>query len=215
MNKAISSKVGAVKEDLIAELLSKAYKKCMEFSVSRTYYYTYSDTFDKLFCMGIYNKEELDDKLPEDEVYVIYNKYTLLDKPHGKPRGDRYYVPREGTAIIVRSKNKPFDIMVYRQGRKWSVWEITNYRRTTFMPIIKLRNYIHNLVNSGFPRKYLVVDFPENLREAIDRSKSSEWNIKEAENEIIKNGITLVYWHKYNALPELEKQIELEGWNKE
>ena len=213
MNKAICSKIGKVKEDLIAELLSKAYSKLQEFSVSRKYYNTFSDTYDKLFCMNIYDKDELDDKLPEDEVTVIYNKYTLLDKPHGKPKGDRYYVPREGTAIIVRSKNKPFDIMVYRQGRKWSVWEVTNYRRTTFMPIIKLRNYIQNLVRSRFPRKYLVVDFPENLREAIDRSKSAEWNIKQAEKEITESGITLVYWHKYNALPELEKEIE--AWIKE
>ena len=205
MSKAICSKIGKAKEDLVAELLYKAYNKLYATSVSRKYYLTYTDTYEKLFRLNIYKKDELDDKLPEDEIHLIYNKYSLLNpKKGGGPRGDRYYVPREGTAIIVRPKNKPYDIMIYRQGRKWAVWEITNYRRTTFMPIIKLHKYIQNLVNSGFPRKYLVVNYPENLRQAIDQSKSLEWNIKEAEKEITSNGIKLVYWHKFTDISQDE-----------
>jgi hypothetical protein len=219
-----STAIGKAKEHLIAELLYKAYSTFCQQAVSR---YNSSidialssnkDKLNVLFRCRIYCPEDIKEALDElvrgeleqFKVHLMDDKCGLVSRFDKKLTEDRWYVYKEGITIIVRPTRKPYDILVYVQGKRWAVLEITNYRERTFMPRIKLNRYVANLVNSGFPRKYLVVNFPSNFRETFNKNKTAELNIQKAQNEITKNGIVLVYWHKFTDFLEIEEPIK--GW---
>lgn len=151
---------------------------------------------------------------PAIPVYVLYNKYSLRDpKKGGGPRGDRFYVYREGITIVVRPKHKPLDIIIYKNGKRWAVWELTNYGKNKYMKPNRFQHYLKNLKNFECPNKFLVVNYPENLRKAIryttkDIPSLEKWNTKLAEIKLAKNNIFLIYWEEQD-LP-LEEPIE--GW---
>lgn len=144
---------------------------------------------------------------PEINVYTIYNKYSLLDpKRGGGAHGDRFYIPREGYAIVVRPQRKAPDILVYKDAVLKSAWEITNYSKDSYMMYHKLYRYIESLKQFDCPR-ILVVSYPENFRK-IRPDKTPEYNIEWVEKELAKNHIFLIYMESQDLLPE----IPIIGW---
>ena len=141
-------------------------------------------------------------------VYTIYNKYSLANKSKGGgSRGDRFYVYREGYTIVVRPLKKAPDILVYKDGKLKSAWEITNYAKTSFMKWKRLYRYIKNL--SKFEcDKLLVVSYPENFRK-VHKGKTEEYNIENTEKLLAKKGIFIVYLGWYDELP---KEGNVKGW---
>lgn len=108
-----------------------------------------------------------------------------------RPSGDRFYVYKDGITILVRPKRKPLDILVFKNGKLWSAWEITNYRKTSYIRWNKFQHYIKNLTNLHCHR-FFVISYFDNLRKVIDERRSEEWNIEEAQKVLAKNRIFLI-----------------------
>ncbi|MEJ5327538.1 MAG: hypothetical protein WHU54_04730 [Candidatus Bathyarchaeia archaeon] len=192
---------------------------------------------DECFKIGHLREREVADILvtiyknnPETFVYVLLNRYSLTGLnsefkrlfsgksfdnllsysgpfSDGKPRGDRFYVYRKGITIVVRPKNKALDVLVYKDGQRWSAWEITNYNKNSYIRWNKFRQYIKNLTRLQCHR-FLVISYFENLRKAVDERKSKEWNIEEAQKILAKNKIFLIVWEQQHKLPEVKGWID-------
>jgi hypothetical protein len=139
---------------------------------------------------------------PALSVYTLYNKYSLLDPSRGgHSRGDRFYVYKDGITLIHRPKRKGLDIIVYKDGKKWSAWEITNYSKNSYMKWERLYRYIKNLTSVDCHR-FLVVSYPDNFRK-IHPNKTPEYNIEWTEKKLAKNHIFLIYYELKHTLPEI------------
>lgn len=130
------------------------------------------------------------------EVHVFENRTSLLDPKKKMPSGDRFYVYREGVTIVVRPYRKPLDILVYKNGKRFSAWEITNYEVENFMPYSKFWKYVDNLtIYTDSPHKFLVVTSPSNFRKLLS-DRTEEHNIRYAEENSATNHIFLIYWEQ-------------------
>lgn len=156
-------------------------------------------------------------KIYEEEGYQVHVsvlKYSLLDKLKKRPKGDKFYVCKEGITIINRQVRKPIDIMIYKNGQLWSVFEVTNLSKKSWFPLYKFKKYVENLTDvtsliGSNPHKFFIVSYPENFRNLFIE-KSKEYNIKWAEKYLAKNKIFLIYWEMQHMLPELRGWIENE-----
>lgn len=130
------------------------------------------------------------------EVHVFQNRTSLLDQRKKMPHGDTFYVYREGVTIVVRPYRKPLDILVYKDGKRFSAWEITNYEVKHFMSYSKFWKYVDNLtIYTDSPNKFLVVTSQLNFRKLFS-DKTEEHNIAYAEENSAINHIFLIYWEQ-------------------
>jgi len=141
------------------------------------------------------------------EVHVIKMKHSLLDKFRGQPTGDRFYIYKDGVSIVVRPFRRPIDIMVYRNGQLLELWEITNYKRETYMTMKDFLKYIDNLSLKEAPYKYLVVSYPENFRH-LDPYKTEKENISFAETKLKEKSIDAIYWGKQSKYENYVMQLQ-------
>lgn len=143
------------------------------------------------------------------KVWAYEQKHSgIIDRIKKRPKGDVVWHTTQGITIINRIENKPLDIVVYKNGQLWSVWEITNYSQDSYFQIPKFRTYIDNLTKYSRPcYRFLVVSFPNNFRRLFPE-KDKEYNIKWAEKELAKNEIFLIYWELQHKVPELKAWID-------
>lgn len=135
-------------------------------------------------------------------VYTIHTNYSVV-----RSVGSREHITwiyREGDTIVVRPKKSSPDILIYRDGKLKSAWEITNYDKTSFMKWDRLYRYIKNLSKFDCD-KILVVSYPENFRK-VHSGKTEAYNIENTENLLAKKGIFVVYLGWYDKLPEQNNQ---------
>jgi len=130
------------------------------------------------------------------EVHVLQNRTSLLDPRKKMPSGDRFYVYRDGITIVVRPYRKPLDILVYKNGKRFSAWEITNYKVNNYMSYSKFWKYVDNLtLYTDSPNKFLVVTSPMNFRKLFE-DRTEKQNIRYAEENSAINHIFLIYWEQ-------------------
>jgi hypothetical protein len=188
-------KIGHIREREVADILATIYKNNPE-----TFVYVLLDRYS-LTGLNSKFKRLLASKSLDA---LLFYKGPFSD---GKPMGDRFYVYRKGITILVRPKNKALDVLVYKDGQRWSAWEITNYNKDSYIRWNKFRQYIKNLTRLQCYR-FLVISYFENLRKAVDERKSEEWNIEEAQRILAKNKIFLIVWEQQHKLPKVNGWVD-------
>jgi len=145
---------------------------------------------------------------PETSVYTITNTHSLLDpKVGGGTQGDKFYIYREGYTIVNRpGKKRGPDILVYKDGKRKSAWEITNYAKGSYMLYPRLYRYIKNLSKFDCD-KILLVSYPDNFRH-MHPDKTDEYNIEWTEKFLAKKRIFVVYM----GHQDIPIEEEIEGW---
>jgi hypothetical protein len=68
------------------------------------------------------------------------------------------------TAVKTGMSSPAVDILVLNGEKVIRVYEITNYRQTTYMPLNRANRYKNNLLGYPTAEKILVCSFEENLR---------------------------------------------------
>jgi hypothetical protein len=140
-------------------------------------------------------------------VYTIKHKKNLLLN-NGK--GFSSWILPEGYTIISIEKRRGPDILVFKNCKLRSVWEVTNYCKTSFMRYSRLYRYVKNLTRFKDCDRVLVVSYPDNFRK-MHPDKAEAYNIEWTEKFLAKKEIFLIYMGDKDALPEEEKEV-ISGW---
>jgi hypothetical protein len=210
---------GLLRQRIVHDILASIHEKERPISV-----YTYNIIYNSKYwsnplyskyCIRCYSKyadylgnfyakcsRHVGDYVP---VFKFVHQHNLL----GKGKHFSFYVLREGYTIISKEGRKGPDILVYKNGKLMSVWEITNYAQSSYMGFSRLYRYIKNLTNFDCKR-VLVVSYRENFRR-VHPDKTEEYNIEWTEKTLAKNKIFPVYMGYKDILPEKE----ISGWIEE
>lgn len=140
-------------------------------------------------------------------VYTIKHKKNLLLN-NGK--GYSFWILPEGYTIVSIEKRKGPDILVFKDCKLRSVWEVTNYSKTSYMRWKRLYRYVKNLTRFKDCERMLIVSYPENFRK-MHPHKTEEYNIEWTEKFLARKKIFLIYMGYKDVLPEEEEEAIM-GW---
>jgi hypothetical protein len=159
--------------------------------------FKYADFYGQFYAQC---SRRVGDYLP---VFKFVHQHNLV----GRGKRFSFYVLREGYTIISKESRKGPDILVYKNGKLMSVWEVTNYAKGSYMKHSRLYRYIKNLTSFDCVR-VLVVSYRDNFRK-VHPDKTAEYNIEWTEKKLAKHKIFLIYMEYKDRLPEEEIP---DGW---